>query len=125
MLGYERVLGDARSGDCTLFQRVDYVEEAGAQRRPGVKSGCTPVCKCEPGTWGRRRWAKASLRRAAGKTRHSGRSPPAVYPDSVERLLFSQAVAEPQELVGGVREALASFGGGAPLADDSQRPRDA
>jgi glucose-6-phosphate 1-dehydrogenase len=51
MDAYERVLGDAMSGDATLFAREDYVEEAWrivdpALHQPG------PVHPYAPGTWG-------------------------------------------------------------------------
>lgn len=48
---YERVLGDAMSGDRTLFAREDYVEEAWRIVDPVLKAG-TPLYEYEPGTWG-------------------------------------------------------------------------
>jgi glucose-6-phosphate 1-dehydrogenase len=51
MDAYERVLGDAMSGDATLFAREDYVEEAWRIVDPVVKAG-TPVFEYEPNTWG-------------------------------------------------------------------------
>jgi glucose-6-phosphate 1-dehydrogenase len=48
---YERVLGDAMTGDRSLFAREDYVEEAWRIVDPVLKSG-TPVHEYEPGTWG-------------------------------------------------------------------------
>jgi glucose-6-phosphate 1-dehydrogenase len=51
MDAYERVLGDAMSGDATLFAREDYVEEAWRIVDPVLKAG-TPVFAYEPGTWG-------------------------------------------------------------------------
>ena len=51
MDAYERVLGDAMSGDATLFAREDYVEEAWRIVDPVLKAG-TPVFPYEPGTWG-------------------------------------------------------------------------
>jgi glucose-6-phosphate 1-dehydrogenase len=48
---YERVLGDAMTGDPTLFAREDYVEEAWRIVDPVLKAG-TPVHEYEPGTWG-------------------------------------------------------------------------
>jgi glucose-6-phosphate 1-dehydrogenase len=48
---YERVLGDAMTGDATLFAREDYVEEAWRIVDPVLKAG-TPVYEYEPGTWG-------------------------------------------------------------------------
>jgi glucose-6-phosphate 1-dehydrogenase len=51
MDAYERVLGDAMSGDATLFAREDYVEEAWRIVDPVVKAG-TPVYEYEPGVWG-------------------------------------------------------------------------
>ena len=51
MDAYERVLGDAMSGDATLFAREDYVEEAWRIVDPVLKAG-TPVFDYEPQTWG-------------------------------------------------------------------------
>ena len=51
MDAYERVLGDAMSGDASLFAREDYVEEAWRIVDPVLKAG-TPVYDYEPGTWG-------------------------------------------------------------------------
>ena len=51
MDAYERVLGDAMSGDRTLFAREDYVEEAWRIVDPVLKAD-TPVYEYEPGTWG-------------------------------------------------------------------------
>ena len=51
MDAYERVLGDAMTGDRTLFAREDYVEEAWRIVDPVLKAG-TPVFGYEPGTWG-------------------------------------------------------------------------
>jgi glucose-6-phosphate 1-dehydrogenase len=51
MDAYERVLGDAMSGDATLFAREDYVEEAWRIVDPVLKAG-TPVFEYEPKTWG-------------------------------------------------------------------------
>ena len=51
MDAYERVLGDAMSGDRTLFAREDYVEEAWRIVDPVLKAR-TPVYEYEPGTWG-------------------------------------------------------------------------
>jgi glucose-6-phosphate 1-dehydrogenase len=48
---YERVLGDAMSGDRALFAREDYVEEAWRIVDPVLKAG-TPVHEYDPGTWG-------------------------------------------------------------------------
>jgi glucose-6-phosphate 1-dehydrogenase len=48
---YERVLGDAMSGDRSLFAREDYVEEAWRIVDPVLKAS-TPVHEYEPGTWG-------------------------------------------------------------------------
>jgi len=53
MDAYERVLGDAMSGDRTLFAREDYVEEAWRIVDPVLKQG-TPVHEYDPGTWGPR-----------------------------------------------------------------------
>jgi glucose-6-phosphate 1-dehydrogenase len=51
MDAYERVLGDAISGDATLFAREDYVEEAWRIVDPTLKAG-TPLYEYEPKTWG-------------------------------------------------------------------------
>jgi glucose-6-phosphate 1-dehydrogenase len=51
MDAYERVLGDAMTGDSTLFAREDYVEEAWRIVDPVLKTG-TPVFEYEPKTWG-------------------------------------------------------------------------
>jgi glucose-6-phosphate 1-dehydrogenase len=51
MDAYERVLGDAMSGDATLFARQDYVEEAWRIVDPALKLN-TPVYEYTPGTWG-------------------------------------------------------------------------
>ena len=51
MDAYEKVLGDAISGDATLFAREDYVEEAWRIVDPVLKAD-TPVYEYEPGTWG-------------------------------------------------------------------------
>jgi glucose-6-phosphate 1-dehydrogenase len=51
MDAYEKVLGDAISGDTTLFAREDYVEEAWRIVDPVLKVD-TPVYEYEPGTWG-------------------------------------------------------------------------
>jgi glucose-6-phosphate 1-dehydrogenase len=51
MDAYERVLGDAMTGDRTLFAREDYVEEAWRIVDPVLKEG-TSVHEYEPGTWG-------------------------------------------------------------------------
>jgi glucose-6-phosphate 1-dehydrogenase len=51
MDAYERVLGDAMTGDPTLFAREDYVEEAWRIVDPALKGG-TPVHPYEPKTWG-------------------------------------------------------------------------
>jgi glucose-6-phosphate 1-dehydrogenase len=48
---YERLLGDAKAGDATLFAREDYVEEAWRIVDPALKAG-SPVYDYEPGTWG-------------------------------------------------------------------------
>jgi glucose-6-phosphate 1-dehydrogenase len=48
---YERVLGDAMSGDRSLFAREDYVEEAWRIVDPVLKA-LTPVHEYEPGAWG-------------------------------------------------------------------------
>ncbi len=48
---YERLIGDALSGDATLFAREDEVEAAWAIVDP-VLSQQTPVFQYEPGTWG-------------------------------------------------------------------------
>ena len=51
MDAYERVLGDAMSGDATLFAREDYVEEAWRIVDPLFKQS-TPLYSYEPGSWG-------------------------------------------------------------------------
>jgi glucose-6-phosphate 1-dehydrogenase len=51
MDAYERVLGDAMSGDRTLFARQDYVEEAWRIVDPVLKKS-TAIHEYEPGTWG-------------------------------------------------------------------------
>jgi len=53
MDAYERVLGDAMTGDATLFAREDYVEEAWRIVDPVLKAD-TPIYEYEPGTWGPR-----------------------------------------------------------------------
>ena len=51
MEAYERVLGDAMSGDATFFARQDYVEEAWRIVDPVLNAG-TPINEYDPGTWG-------------------------------------------------------------------------
>jgi glucose-6-phosphate 1-dehydrogenase len=51
MEAYERVLGDAMTGDSTHFARQDYVEEAWRIVDP-VLNANSPVYEYEPGTWG-------------------------------------------------------------------------
>jgi len=51
MDAYERVLGDAMTGDATLFAREDYVEEAWRIVDPAIKAN-TPVLEYDPQTWG-------------------------------------------------------------------------
>ena len=51
MEAYERVLGDAMTGDSTLFARQDYVEEAWRIVDPVLKAG-TPIYEYEKGEWG-------------------------------------------------------------------------
>ena len=53
MDAYERVLGDAMTGDSTLFAREDYVEQAWRIVDTALKAE-TPVYDYEPGTWGPR-----------------------------------------------------------------------
>jgi glucose-6-phosphate 1-dehydrogenase len=48
---YERLIGDALSGDATLFAREDEVEAAWAAVDP-VLNEVTPVYQYEPGSWG-------------------------------------------------------------------------
>lgn len=48
---YERLLGDAMTGDRTLFAREHYVEEAWRIVDPVLKKG-TPIHEYEPNTWG-------------------------------------------------------------------------
>jgi glucose-6-phosphate 1-dehydrogenase len=52
MDAYERVLGDAMTGDATHFARQDYVEEAWRIIDPALKAD-TPVYEYEKGAWGR------------------------------------------------------------------------
>lgn len=51
MDAYELLLGDAMSGDPTLFARQDYVEEAWRVVDPVLQLD-TPVHQYDPGTWG-------------------------------------------------------------------------
>jgi glucose-6-phosphate 1-dehydrogenase len=51
MDAYERLLGDAMTGDPTLFAREDAVEAAWAIVQP-ILGFATPVCEYEPGGWG-------------------------------------------------------------------------
>jgi glucose-6-phosphate 1-dehydrogenase len=51
MDAYERVIGDAMSGDRTLFARQDYVEEAWRIVDPVLKKA-TAIHEYEPGSWG-------------------------------------------------------------------------
>ena len=51
MDAYERILGDAMTGDALLFAREDYVEEAWRIVDPVLKAG-TPVYEYEKNTWG-------------------------------------------------------------------------
>jgi len=51
MQPYERLIGDAMTGDATLFAREDSVEAAWAIVDP-ILSATTPVHPYEPGTWG-------------------------------------------------------------------------
>ncbi len=51
MDAYERVLGDAITGDATHFAREDYVEEAWRIVDPVLKAG-TPVYPYDNGAWG-------------------------------------------------------------------------
>ncbi|HWL89620.1 MAG TPA: glucose-6-phosphate dehydrogenase [Polyangiaceae bacterium] len=51
MEAYERLLGDAMSGDATLFARQDVVEAAWAIVDP-VLHGPSPMFEYEPGSWG-------------------------------------------------------------------------
>jgi glucose-6-phosphate 1-dehydrogenase len=51
MQPYERLIGDAISGDNTLFAREDEVEAAWTAVDP-VLSAPIPVYEYEPGTWG-------------------------------------------------------------------------
>ncbi len=51
MEAYERLLGDAMTGDSTLFAREDYVEEAWRIVDPAMGE-TTAVHAYEPGTWG-------------------------------------------------------------------------
>ncbi len=51
MEAYERVLGDAMTGDATLFAREDYVEDAWRIVDPVLRAA-TPVYGYEKGAWG-------------------------------------------------------------------------
>ncbi len=51
MDAYERLLGDALSGDATLFARQDVVEAAWAIVDP-ILHGPSPMYEYEPGSWG-------------------------------------------------------------------------
>jgi glucose-6-phosphate 1-dehydrogenase len=51
MEAYERLLGDAMSGDATLFAREDVVEAAWAIVDP-IIHGPSPMFDYDPGTWG-------------------------------------------------------------------------
>jgi hypothetical protein len=51
MEAYERLLGDAMTGDATLFARQDVVEAAWAVVDPMIRTPM-PVIEYEPGTWG-------------------------------------------------------------------------
>ena len=51
MDAYERVLGDAMTGDATLFAREDYVEEAWRIVDPILKAG-GPIYEYDKGAWG-------------------------------------------------------------------------
>jgi glucose-6-phosphate 1-dehydrogenase len=51
MEAYERLIGDAKEGDATLFAREDYVEEAWRIVDPVLQAG-TPVYEYAPHTWG-------------------------------------------------------------------------
>jgi glucose-6-phosphate 1-dehydrogenase len=51
MDAYERLLGDAMTGDATLFAREDYVEEAWRIVDPVLKAGM-PLHEYEPKAWG-------------------------------------------------------------------------
>jgi glucose-6-phosphate 1-dehydrogenase len=51
MQPYERLIGDAMTGDATLFARQDSVEAAWAIVDP-ILGDATPVHPYEPGTWG-------------------------------------------------------------------------
>ena len=62
MAAYERVLGDAITGDRTLFAREDYVEEAWRIVDSALTAG-TPIYEYEPHTWGP---AEADRLRPAG-----------------------------------------------------------
>jgi glucose-6-phosphate 1-dehydrogenase len=57
MDAYERVLGDAMTGDATLFAREDYVEEAWRIVDPILKAG-GPIHEYDKGAWGPAETAK-------------------------------------------------------------------
>src|SRR5262249_19767583 len=51
MDAYERLLGDAMAGDCTLFARQDVVEAAWQIVDPVIQ-GNSQLYEYDPGTWG-------------------------------------------------------------------------
>ena len=51
MDAYERVRGESKAGDTTLFAREDCVEEAWRIVDPGLRADI-PVHEYEPATWG-------------------------------------------------------------------------
>jgi glucose-6-phosphate 1-dehydrogenase len=59
MDAYERILGDAMTGEATLFAREDYVEEAWRIIDPALKAA-TPIYEYNKGTWGPDEVAKVS-----------------------------------------------------------------
>jgi Glucose-6-phosphate dehydrogenase, C-terminal domain len=74
MDAYEKVLGDAISGDVTLFAREDYVEEAWRIIDPVLKADRS-VYEYEPGTWGPGEVEKGLAPPGAGTIRRQWRSP--------------------------------------------------
>jgi glucose-6-phosphate 1-dehydrogenase len=89
MDAYERVLGDAMSGDATLFAREDYVEEAWRIVDPALKAS-TPVYEYASGTWGpaasaavlTKEISKATATQDAGRTKQ-GQKPDQTPPHPV------------------------------------------
>ena len=67
MDAYERVLGDAMTGDRTLFAREDYVEEAWRIVDPVLESGHAGLRDTNRAPGGRRKSIATWYRRSAGR----------------------------------------------------------